>query len=234
MRAHSKTLEELLASLGVILGYDEDGDKGGDGGDSDDDSETEEEEDETEEEEEEEDEEGKGDNAEAKALRAALKKERTESRKNARELKKLQKERDRAKGAKDDEAGQLRKDAEETKQTNVRLAARLKDQAVDAAISKHAGKLKFRDVDDALKLVERGDLDIDQDEEDPTDIEIDETTIVDALKKLAKSKPHLLLADGDEGPSGGRLGSRSSSKDELSEEALQAKYPALARGAHRK
>jgi hypothetical protein len=94
-------------------------------------------------------------------------------------------------------------------------------------ITKLATKMKFRDLDDALKLVERDDIDVDQDDDDPSQVDIDETSVNDALKKLAKSKPHLLIAGGDSGPSGGNLGSQNKSKDQLDEDKLKELYPTL-------
>src|SRR5690606_17927203 len=113
-----------------------------------------------------------------------------------------------------------------------KLAAKLLTNAVDTAIIKVGTALKFRDLDDALKLVDRSEIDVEQDEDDPSDVEIDTKTVEAALKALAKAKPHLLIpdGDGDEGSgekSGSKFGGSRKSKDDLDEERLRELYPAL-------
>ena len=53
----------------------------------------------------------------------------------------------------------------------------------------------------------------------------------DALKALAKAKPHLLVAEGEGTKSASKFGGGQKSQDQLDEEALMAKYPALRRGS---
>jgi hypothetical protein len=178
----------------------------------------------------------------------------------------LSKERKRAKAA-EKEAKALRKfkedqekkgksaaenaTAEATKATEkaARLATRLQDNEVNLAIIKAVQrdpKLKFRDIDDALSLVKRGDIEVEQDEDDPSDIEVDEDSVVKALKRLAKRKPHLLVAaeddddedddeDEDELPrrrqksTGSKVGSRGTrDRGKAKDEQLIDAYPMLA------
>jgi hypothetical protein len=109
-----------------------------------------------------------------------------------------------------------------------KLAVRLRDQAVDAAIERAARKLKFRDPDIALQLVSRADLGVEQDEDDPSDITVDQKKVDAAVKKLADDKKYLVGEEGDGDPTGSKFGSGSGkSKKELTAEALKAKYPSL-------
>jgi len=161
------------------------------------------------------------------ALKSALQKERRARKNNERELKKLQKlvndQGDKEKSDKD-KAEETASKAESKAQ---KLAVKLKDSAIDNAVLKVAQKLKFRDTDDALKLVDRGEIDVEQDEDDPTQIELDEGSVETALQALAKAKPHLILADGQEDKSGSKFGGSRKSPETLQDDKLKAAYPAL-------
>lgn len=225
MRASKENLSIFDMLLGVV-GFDNDE------GNKDDESETDEESEENEEENEESDEEESKDDdkdKEANNLREALRKERKERRKFEREATRLKKDSDRAKDKDTSDADKARKDAEEAQGKTQRLAVKLRNTATDNVITKLATKMKFRDLDDALKLIDRSKIEVDQDDEEPEEIEIDETSVNDALKTLAKSKPHLLIAAGDGDPSGGNLGSKTNEKDKLDDTKLKDLYPALRR-----
>lgn len=161
-------------------------------------------------------------------LKSALQKERSARKSLERELRKLQSaEEDRANA---DKSEVERAKAAEQKQTErvQALATRLRDTALENAITKAATAAKFRDPSDAMALISRSDITIDQDEDNPADIEIDEKSVARAVAALAAKKPHLVLADGDELPSGGKFnGSRKDSK-QTDEEALKTKYPSIA------
>lgn len=225
MRGISQTLEDLILAGLPIVGYEEDPPPEGNEGEE----ESEDDEEESEEEEEE-DESEDSTEKETEKLRQTLRLERRQRQKLERVNKKLLKTQSTAE-TKDKtkvEEAQEKAAAQEAKVT--KLATKLAKQAVDSAIIKHGSKLRFRDIDDALSLVDRELIDVDQDEDEPENVEIDEASVLDALKKLAKKKPHLLLAEGDEEPSGGNLGRGSTKdKDELDDEALRKKYPALRR-----
>ena len=71
-------------------------------------------------------------------------------------------------------------------------------------------------------------IDIDQDEDDPSDVEVDENQLEQALKKLAKAKPHLLGDGSSSGtPTGSKFNGSSKGGKKLDEESLKAVYPAL-------
>jgi hypothetical protein len=163
------------------------------------------------------------------ALKSALRKERNLRKKEERDRKALAKRLDELDSKEKSETDKAKEDASKAESKALRLAIALKTTAVDNAIIKAAQKLKFRDTDDALKLVDREAIDVEQDEEDPSNVDLDEESVKSALETLAKTKPHLILADGQEDKSGSKFaGSRKSQKD-MDEDALIEKFPALAR-----
>lgn len=185
--------------------------------------------------EEEEDDKGgdKGESENNDALKSALQKERRARKvaeKQARELAKYKEENDSKDKSDTDKAKEDTSKAESKAQ---RLALKLRDSALDNAIIKAAGSLKFRDIDDALKLIDRNDIDVEQDEDDPSEIELDEASVKAALEKLAKAKPHLIVAGGQEDKSGSKFnGGRNKPDQKTDEDVLRSTYPALNRSGH--
>jgi hypothetical protein len=124
-----------------------------------------------------------------------------------------------------------------------KLAAKLATKAIDSTIVRVADKLSkdakkpiaFQDIDDIISLVNRSEIDFDQDDDDPSEIEIDEDSVRDALRKLAKNKPHLLVkgtssAEGDKGgKTGSKFGGKTGDKKKADDASLIKKYPALGR-----
>lgn len=169
-------------------------------------------------------------------LKSALDKERKErkrlekeNRANAKRLKALE-DKDKT------ESEKAKGDAAEATEKAKNLSAKLLKNSVDTAIIKMAGKFNFADIDDALRLVDRNEIDVEQDEDDPSDVEIDEKTVEAALKALAKSKPHLVKKstddDDDEDDTRPHTGSKfnRNGKKKVDEKAsLAEKYPALGR-----
>lgn len=168
-----------------------------------------------------------GDKEDNSGLKSALQKER-QARKNLekelRGLKTAQEERDNA-----DKSEVERAKAAETKAAEkvAALATKLLDSSLESAITKAASAAKFRDPSDALALINKSELSYEQDEDNPADIDIDEKSIERAVKALAAKKPHLILADGDEQPSGGKFNGGKKDQKQLDEEALKTKYPSL-------
>lgn len=202
---------------------------GGDDNEEGGESESEEESEEGSEEGEESGEEGQPD---VENLKSALQKERRGRKEAERENRKLKREQADAKQNQDNEASEAEQAKAETakeRSKSEKLAVRLRDTAVDNLILKHAGD-QFADLDDVLKLINRELIDVDQDEEDPAEVTVDEDSVKDAVKKLAKSKPHLLKVVGEGGSrTGSEFGGGKKESDALSEEALMARYPALRR-----
>lgn len=170
---------------------------------------------------------GGDDKEDNSGLKSALQKER-QARKNLekelRGLKSAQEERDNADKSEVDRAKAAEQKAAEKVAA---LATRLLDSSLNTAITKAATAAKFRDAEDALALINRSDLTFEQDEDNPADIDIDEKSIERAVKALAAKKPHLILADGDSDPSGGKFNGGRKDQKPTDEEALKAKYPSL-------
>lgn len=197
--------------------------------------------------------EGEEEDEELTGLKTALKKER-EARKIAQKnLRNLQSEVENLKKAQKGAEGQA-EDAETKKQADAaaakleRLALGFQRNAVDTALTRalQDPKLpKFTDPDDVLRLVDREGIDTDQDDDDPSRVEVDEDDVRRAIKALAKRKPHLLVKKEEEsessssggGGGGGdrRTGRFSGGKNsgQTAEAArraeLERKYPALGR-----
>lgn len=188
-------------------------------------------EDETEDEDEEE--EGdppKEDKSDISGLTSALQKERADRKKfekEAKSLRKLKEELD-SKDATEGQKATKRAEVAELKAT--KLAGRLATQAVDMAIIKFANQLGFQDVSDALVQVKR-DVEawIDQDEDDPSEIEVDEKAVERAVKTLAEKKKYLLKPEGadEELPSGSKFGGGKNRGEEMDDATLRGKYTSL-------
>lgn len=176
-----------------------------------------------------EEEEGKEKEPDTTALKSALQKERRARKDFERKLKRLEQAQTDKENQEKSESDKAKENASKAESKAQKLAVKLRDSAIDNAIIKAAGKLKFRDTDDALKLVDREDIDIEQDEDDPTKIELDEDSVKSALDKLAKAKPHLIQADGQGERSGSKFnGGRGKSQQELDDAALMERYGAFA------
>lgn len=203
------------------------------GNDDDDQGNGESESEEESEEEESEEEEGGEEKPNVEGLKSALQKERKDRREAQRELRKVRRAQEEQQQNKDDQASEAdvaRAETAKERTKSERLATRLRDTAVDNLILKYSGD-QFADLDDVLKLIDRELIDVDQDEDDPADVSVDEDSVKDAVKKLAKSKPHLLKVVGEGGErTGSEFGGRKKGSDDaLSEETLMARYPALRR-----
>jgi len=169
-------------------------------------------------------------------LKSALEKERLARREAEKKAKTLEKEkareqrlRDRKKQSDTDELATAKKELEESNQKSTRLAAGFKRTALDRAIETAATALKFRDTDDALKLVDRDLIDVEQDEDEPDKVDIDKDSVKRAVKKLADAKKHLLQSGTEDG---GRTGSQfgnsgNSNKKPTKDEELKKKYSSL-------
>lgn len=162
-----------------------------------------------------------------KGLKAALAAER---RKNA-ALEKKQKQADKAKAdaelAEKSELEQAQTKAQQAEERAQKLANGFLQSNINAAIRSAARDLNFIDVDDALAGVERSGITYDQDSDDPSDVSVDEDTVIAAVKALAKKKPHFLKTGTDDGdPTGSPMGG-SRKKKLSSDEELAKKYPAL-------
>lgn len=197
----------------------------------DDDSEDEEEDDDSEDDEEEEEDDDSDEDGKSKSkkddskLKSALDKERRERKRLAKEAKELAKFKKEVEDRDKSEADKAAERAETAEEEAEKWRSELFQLKVDMAIEKAASKLKFKDTDDALRLIDRDEIEID--EEDGT---FDKKTVEKAVKDLAERKEHLIASDeGEERtPSGSKFGGKKKTKEkESGEKTLKSKYPAL-------
>jgi hypothetical protein len=171
-------------------------------------------------------------------LKRALKTERELRRKaekgqklTEREKRKLQKAQDDLKAAEDGEVAAAKKVAQENADRVKSLAGTLRQTSIERAVMDAARKMKFRDPDDVITQLARNNfsaIEVDQDEDNPADIEIDAKSVEKAVKAVATAKPHWLLAAGDGSPSGssfngGKPGGAKGDKNK----AYASRFPAL-------
>jgi hypothetical protein len=210
----------------VIRGFEEDKDKpdpkDDPEGEADDQVDDDESEDESEDEED--------DQPDNTALKSALKKERDARRKLEKENRKLAKSQKSLQNKEASELDQAKNEAAENKTKAEKLALKLRQSALDNVIQKKATAMKFVDLDDALRLVDREEIDVEQDEDEPDDIVIDEKSVDAALKTLISKKPHL-VGDAKPPASGSKFGGgKNGQKEPDPDQALIDKYPALRMG----
>lgn len=131
-------------------------------------------------------------------------------------------------GSNDDSELQEKLRSEQTKTT--RLAERLRLREIDAAIIQAAQEVGFIDPTDAVTDFIRGQVEYDQDEDDPADVEVDMDTVEDAVKKLARKKKHLVgeVPDKNRQKSGSKFRKKAGEDDKSTmEKTLAANYPSL-------
>lgn len=204
-----------------------------DGDGSEDDSEGDDSEDDSEENEDEDQDSGSSDkdsedgDDETAALKKALAEERKARRKAEREARKASKSKGNEDEKKTLEETQSQLAEERTK--TERLAAKLLRDAKRSAILAEAARQKFIDPTDALVDDVLSNIEVDQDPDDPADIEVDEDTVKSAITKLANKKKHLIGLPGDGQASGGRFTRKKGAKEseETSDEVLKTEYPSL-------
>lgn len=166
------------------------------------------------------------------ALKKALAEERQKNKEERRARRKAEREAREAKSGKKKEA-----DEEEVEQTktqlaserekSTRLAARLLNKERDDAILAAARAAGFIDPTDALTDEIRKAVEVDQDPEDPSDIEVDEDSAAEAVKKLATKKKHLVGKPNEGQRSGSRRKKGQGGTDDLDEANLAELYPGL-------
>lgn len=158
-------------------------------------------------------------------LKSALATERAAAKKAAKELKALQAkeaERELADKTEVEQAAIKQKNAEERAE---RLASGLLRRDLDTAIRLAAKD--FVDPTDAIDGVDRSKLTYEQDEDDPTNITIDEKSVEKAVKALSTRKPHFLKTGTDDGePTGSSFGGSKKAKGDR-DATLKAKYASL-------
>lgn len=168
------------------------------------------------------------DDPKTKGLSSALRKERQERQKLERELKKLNKAKEDEDLAKKSEAEQAKIRADKAEERATKLATGFRNTAVNAAIREAARDANFIDVEDALAGVDRESITIEQDDDDPSQIDLDLRTVKTAVKALASKKPHFIRSgSGDSQSTGSQFGGKGKGKGTTSEEQLKQKYSGL-------
>jgi hypothetical protein len=166
-------------------------------------------------------------------LKSALRKERRRAKDLDREVKTLKATKDKVDQQEQSELEKAREALKDSDTKTTRLATRLLDQSLATAIISAAEKAKFVDAEDAVLHISRDDLDFEQDPDDPSSVTVDKKSVEDAVKALAKKKPHLIgkAKEGEDEEGSRRTGSpggqRRPSQKEQDDAALRAKYPAL-------
>lgn len=167
----------------------------------------------------------------AAALKKALDNQRAITKKQDKELAAFRKAQQTASDAEKTEVERLAAEKLRGETKVAKLAEGFKNTAVERAVLEAAGKAKFKDPSDALRPEVLAAIGVEQDEDDPTKVDIDTESVTAAIKALAKSKPHYLgTADGKQlPPSGSKFGggNNGGKAPDAQRAALLAKYPAL-------
>lgn len=210
---------------------DEDEDEEDEESDDDEDDEDSDEDDEDEDDDSEKEKKSKSKGKNIAGLKSALRKERMGRKRAERELRQIKARRkantDKSTSKDKKDKSEDKEEVEETgpSEREKRLAASLLSTAVDRAILAVAQKQKFLDPEDAVKLISRKDIVVDQDDEDPTDIDIDEESIEDAVKALAKKKKHLInRGTSPNGKTGSKVGGGRKNRGELNDANVREKF----------
>lgn len=160
-------------------------------------------------------------------LKSALEKERQNNRKLSKDLRRFQKAEAEAEMAKKTELEQAQAREEAATKRVQSLAQALLTTQLHNRIAHEAASMGFIDTDDAIKGVDISSIEYEQDEEDPTQVDIDVKSIKAALKDLSTKKPHYLRTGTDDGdPTGTPHGGRKKKK-RTSEQTYRDRYPSL-------
>lgn len=163
-------------------------------------------------------------------LKSALQKERARANKAEKALKAANKAKEEAALAEKSEIEQAKIREEKASQRAEKLANGLLTTKLDHTIERIAKDMGFIDVNDVVNAVERKDFVYEQDEDDPSDITIDEKSIETAVKALAAKKAHWIRSDDDDSGSqktGGQFGRGGSKKKPTPEATYRERYPSL-------
>ena len=161
------------------------------------------------------------------ALQRALQAERRNNKRLTRENNRFKASQDRQNNDEANELEETRTKLQESTSRTEELAAGLLSRDLNKAIEDEAKKQNFIDPSDAINGVDRLKLVYDQDDEDPTDIDIDLASVIAEVKRLAASKPHFISRGTDDGePSGSGFGGSKKQKKN-SEDQMRELYPSL-------
>lgn len=182
------------------------------------------------------DDEDEGDEEDTAKLKAALKKERLLRRKAERDARRARKgtpKQDEDQSDSDEgeskEDARLRRKLDASEQRSRKLAEGFRKKSIDDAILTEARKQGFIDPTDALTDDIRGEVDYEQDKDDPTQVDIDTESVEDAVKDLADRKKHLVGKGSPGTPSGGKFRRKQGSNDDepTNDKVLKSRYASL-------
>lgn len=173
------------------------------------------------------------DDPKVKGLKSALATERKSNKINSREVRRLQRELKKAQEAQEErelreksEVEQAQAREKRAQEKAERLAQGLLKREINAAIEKAAREANFIDVDDALGGVDLSKIKYEQDEDDPSDIEVDFKSVQAEVKGLAARKKHLIKSGTEDGEATGSSFA-GGSKKKSGDKDLKEIYPAL-------
>ncbi len=167
------------------------------------------------------------DNERTKGLRSALAKERARANKAEKAARAAQKEKEDRELAEKSEIEQAQILAQKATERAEKLSNGFLQRSLNDSIRQAARDLNFIDPTDAIEGVDRSGITYEQDSDDPSDVQIDDATVVAAVKALAKRKAHFIRTGTDDGePTGSSMGG-SRKKKSTTEDELRSKYPAL-------
>lgn len=169
-----------------------------------------------------------GEKPDVKGLKSALEKERAANKQKDKELKALRKAKEAKENAEKSDAERAETERAAAVAKAEKLAAGFLKTNINSAIRRAAEKAGFIDPDDAVGSISREDITFEQDEDDPSDVDIDQKSVEKAVKALATKKPHFVKSGtGDGEPSGSQFGGSKQKGKKSSDDQLRERYPSL-------
>lgn len=119
----------------------------------------------------------------------------------------------------------LKTKLEREQEKNSKLARGYLADKLNDAIREEARSLNFIDVTDALTDKVRGEISVEQDDDEPSTVVIDMATLKTAVKNLASAKPHLIKSGTEDGePTGSSMGGKGKKDAPNEREKLEKLY----------
>lgn len=161
-------------------------------------------------------------------LRRDLSSTRAQLREAQKQIKAFQKDKEKADNAKKSDTERLQGELDKSTERVTKLSEAFRKSTIDRVVSRLAAKQNFRDAEDAMAFINFSAVDIDQDEDDPSKVEVSEDNVKAELKRIARAKPHLIKSGTDDGePTGSGFGRRKNKGDNDEEKKLAEKYSSL-------
>lgn len=167
------------------------------------------------------------DDPNVKGLKSALAKERRERARLEKEAKARAKADEEAELKKKSDIEQAQERERKANERLEKLTAGYRTSAIDRAIERAAKD--FIDPDDAISGVDRSEILVEQDPDDPAKVTVDQKSVERAVKALGAKKSHFLKAGTTDGePTGSqRSGSRRQDNEKTAEQVYRDRYPSL-------